>query len=280
MMRPGSSLFSSKWNPRSQMRMTSSFRLNKFFVLVRDALSRARRSAHCPMRPEHYPIASARGFFLNIAPLPSGGNCEPILKCSWLNQSDNVIVRHGISLLRWRSEVVKQPHDMPPSRFDPSPTSGDSSGSAGGRPLPATRSWPPGTDSRSRNPSAKNEFHCVRPGLGYGGFTSCRPPSIGDHIRPTLLYAHRQTTGSYWRKKTHANTTRGSDRRTGGWHPVENHQCFGQGLTAGNAGKLRYSGRRLRLSHAHPRRACTVPILCRTRLHTGDGSARGDGGAA
>jgi len=39
---------------------------------------------------------------------------EPILECSWLNQLDNVIVRHGISLLRWRSEVVKQPHDMPP----------------------------------------------------------------------------------------------------------------------------------------------------------------------
>ena len=52
---------------------------------------------------------------------------KPILECSWLNQPDNVIVRHGISLLRWRSEVVKQPHDMPPSRFDPSPTSGDSS---------------------------------------------------------------------------------------------------------------------------------------------------------
>jgi len=52
---------------------------------------------------------------------------EPVLECSWLNQTDNVIVGHGISLLRWRSEVVKQPHDMPPSRFDPSPTSGDSS---------------------------------------------------------------------------------------------------------------------------------------------------------
>jgi hypothetical protein len=56
---------------------------------------------------------------------------EPIFECSWLNQPDNVIVRHGISLLRWRSEVVKQPHDMPPSRFDPSPTSGDSSAHRG-----------------------------------------------------------------------------------------------------------------------------------------------------
>src|SRR5262249_45637468 len=52
---------------------------------------------------------------------------ELILEGPWLNQLDNVIVRHGISLLRWRSEVVKQPHDMPPSRFAPSPTSAHSS---------------------------------------------------------------------------------------------------------------------------------------------------------
>ena len=41
--------------------------------------------------------------------------CERILEGSWLNQLRHVIVGHGISLLRWRSEVVKQPHDMPPS---------------------------------------------------------------------------------------------------------------------------------------------------------------------
>jgi len=52
---------------------------------------------------------------------------ELVLEGSWLNQSDDVIVGHGISLLRWRSEVVKQPHDMPPSRFPPSPTSAHSS---------------------------------------------------------------------------------------------------------------------------------------------------------
>jgi hypothetical protein len=45
---------------------------------------------------------------------------ELILKGPRLNQLDNVIVRYGISLLRWRSEVVKQPQDMPPSRFAPS----------------------------------------------------------------------------------------------------------------------------------------------------------------
>jgi hypothetical protein len=52
---------------------------------------------------------------------------ELILEGPWLNQLDNGIVRHGISLLRWRSEVVKQPHDMPPSRFALSPTSAHSS---------------------------------------------------------------------------------------------------------------------------------------------------------
>lgn len=52
-----------------------------------------------------------------------------VVEGSWLNQSDDVIVGHGISLLRWRSEVVKQPHDMPPSRFPPSPTSSHSSSS-------------------------------------------------------------------------------------------------------------------------------------------------------
>jgi len=40
---------------------------------------------------------------------------ERVLEGSWLNQLGHVIVWHGISLLRWRSEVVKQPHDMPPS---------------------------------------------------------------------------------------------------------------------------------------------------------------------
>src|SRR5207249_3357617 len=53
---------------------------------------------------------------------------ELIVEESWLNQLDNVIVGHGISLLRWRSGGVKHPHDMPPSRFPPSPTFGDSSG--------------------------------------------------------------------------------------------------------------------------------------------------------
>ena len=52
---------------------------------------------------------------------------ELVVERSWLNQFDDVIVGHGISLLRWRSGGVEHPHDMPPSRFMPSPTFGDSS---------------------------------------------------------------------------------------------------------------------------------------------------------
>src|SRR3981189_2507215 len=58
---------------------------------------------------------------------------ELILDVSWLNQLDDVIFGHGISLLRWRSGGVKHPHDMPPSRFPPSPTLGDSSSGAAKR---------------------------------------------------------------------------------------------------------------------------------------------------
>src|SRR6478735_6744605 len=52
---------------------------------------------------------------------------ELILDVRWLNQLDDVIFGHGISLLWWRSGGVKHPHDMPPFRFPPSPTLGDSS---------------------------------------------------------------------------------------------------------------------------------------------------------
>src|SRR6266851_1831633 len=52
---------------------------------------------------------------------------ELIADVSWLNQLDDVIFGHGISLLRWRSGGVKHPHDMPPFRFPPSPTFSDSS---------------------------------------------------------------------------------------------------------------------------------------------------------
>src|SRR6266513_445986 len=52
---------------------------------------------------------------------------ELIVELSWLNQLGDVIIEHGISLLRWRSGGVKHPHDMPPFRFPPSPTFRDSS---------------------------------------------------------------------------------------------------------------------------------------------------------
>src|SRR5262245_34870573 len=52
---------------------------------------------------------------------------ELIGECSWLNQFRDGIVRHGISLLQWRSGGFKHPHDMPPYRFTPSPTFGHSS---------------------------------------------------------------------------------------------------------------------------------------------------------
>ena len=42
---------------------------------------------------------------------------ELVVKGSWLNQLEHIIVRHGILLLRWRSGGVKHPHDMPPFRF-------------------------------------------------------------------------------------------------------------------------------------------------------------------
>jgi hypothetical protein len=52
---------------------------------------------------------------------------ELIVKGSWLNQFEHVIVGHGISLLRWRSGGFRYPHDMSPFRFAPSPTSSDNS---------------------------------------------------------------------------------------------------------------------------------------------------------
>src|SRR5207302_10848421 len=58
---------------------------------------------------------------------------ELIVDVSWLNQLDDVIFGHGISLLRWRSGGVKHHHAMPPSPFPPSPTFSDSSKSPGRR---------------------------------------------------------------------------------------------------------------------------------------------------
>jgi hypothetical protein len=40
---------------------------------------------------------------------------ELIAESAWLNQFDDVRIRHGISLLRWRSGGFNYPHDMPPA---------------------------------------------------------------------------------------------------------------------------------------------------------------------
>src|SRR5258705_2955627 len=72
-----------------------------------------------PGPTEHAPIAQDFG--------------ELIVDVSWLNQLDDVIFGHGISLLRWRSGGLNHPHDMPPSRFPPSPTFSDSSSPHAGR---------------------------------------------------------------------------------------------------------------------------------------------------
>src|SRR5258707_5611881 len=71
---------------------------------------------------------------------------ELIVDVSWLNQLDDVIFGHGISLLRWRSGGLNPPHDMPPSRFPPSPTFSDSSR--------IRRTRPPWRDHAPSTPSA------------------------------------------------------------------------------------------------------------------------------
>src|SRR6266513_2982332 len=66
---------------------------------------------------------------------------ELIVDVRWLNQLDDVIFGYGISLLWWRSGGVKHPHDMPPSRFPPSPTFGDSSPTDRPRARSPSSSW-------------------------------------------------------------------------------------------------------------------------------------------
>src|SRR4029077_16510450 len=53
--------------------------------------------------------------------------CEGIAKGPWLGELDDVTVRHGVSLLHWRSGGVEHHHDTPPYPVTPSPTSGHSS---------------------------------------------------------------------------------------------------------------------------------------------------------
>src|SRR5262245_54132537 len=75
---------------------------------------------------------------------------ELIGECSWLNQLRDGIVRHGISLLQWRSGGVKHPHDMPPYRFTPSPTFAHSSLAASDDPSNSALGRGGSTDDRCR----------------------------------------------------------------------------------------------------------------------------------
>ncbi len=52
---------------------------------------------------------------------------QQIGKHPWLGQLDEIILGHGVSLLRWRSGGVEHPHDTPPYPFTPSPTSAHNS---------------------------------------------------------------------------------------------------------------------------------------------------------
>src|SRR5215207_3098322 len=45
----------------------------------------------------------------------------------WLDQLDDIILGHGVSLLRWRSGGFEHPHDTPPQPLMPSPTSAHTS---------------------------------------------------------------------------------------------------------------------------------------------------------
>ena len=88
---------------------------------------------------------------------------ELIVEESRLNQLDNVILGHGISLLRWRSGGVKHPHDMPPSQFPPSPTFGHSS-----LPFGARQSSPPRSPHRRLLADAdRARRHSQSPGIGH-----------------------------------------------------------------------------------------------------------------
>src|ERR1700719_5176613 len=49
--------------------------------------------------------------------------CEGIGKGPWLGERDDGTVRHGVSLLHWRSGGVEHHHDTPPYPVTPSPTS-------------------------------------------------------------------------------------------------------------------------------------------------------------
>jgi hypothetical protein len=92
----------------------------------------------------HQPLTAIIGEFVGMA-VEQGGNLRldglrqqrppavaqhlgrRIGECPWLAELENIILGHGVSLLRWRSGSFEHPHDTPPQPFMPSPTFANSS---------------------------------------------------------------------------------------------------------------------------------------------------------
>src|ERR1700751_4945334 len=104
---------------------------------------RISRSGRCPWRTSRWRPSSCRmpgqqGCYLGLDGLRQ--QCsrtiaqhlgQRVRKSSWLGEMENVIVGHGVSLLRWKSGGVKHPHDTPPYPLRASPTFAHSSTNLG-----------------------------------------------------------------------------------------------------------------------------------------------------
>src|SRR4051812_5404443 len=97
-----------------------------------------------PMPMAHQPLAAVFGVLVSVAG-KEGGDLrldglrqqrpraraqnfgERVGELCWLDQLDDIILGHGVSLLCWRSGGLEHPHDTPPYPLTPSPTSAHSS---------------------------------------------------------------------------------------------------------------------------------------------------------
>src|SRR3954451_16346990 len=97
-----------------------------------------------PMPMAHQPLAAVSGLSVGVA---AEKGCDLRLdglrqqrsralaqnfgqrvgELCWLDQLDDIILDHGVSLLRWRSGGLEHPHDTPPQPLTPSPTSAHTS---------------------------------------------------------------------------------------------------------------------------------------------------------
>src|SRR4051794_35473718 len=98
-----------------------------------------------PMPVAHQPLAAVFGVLVSVAG-KEGGDLrldglrqqrsraraqnfgERVGELGWLDQLDDIILDHRVSLLCWRSGGLEHPHDTPPYPLTPSPTSAHSSG--------------------------------------------------------------------------------------------------------------------------------------------------------